>query len=175
LVFNEWWTDEETTSNSNGQAKVSAFKGKHTITVTHNGVTTTKDVDLTEDQSISISLNVEEEEEEEEEEDQPTPDLDTYYVSNNGNDSNAGSESDPWKTIQHAANKAEAGNTVIIKPGIYKEYVKLKKSGTADAYITFKGEDRDGVVLQGDPSMKSAFESGKSSYIRIEQMTIHGI
>jgi len=97
----------------------------------------------------------------------------TYYVSNNGDNSDDGSQSDPWRTIQHAANKAQAGDKVIIKPGIYSEYVILKNSGNSnDGYIHFIGEDKASVIMQGNPELKSAFESSKSSYIKIEQITI---
>lgn len=108
-----------------------------------------------------------------EEPDPETPVSDIYYVSNSGNDNNVGSESAPWKTIQHAANVAEAGATVYIKPGVYSEYVILRNSGNdEDGYISFIGEDKASVIMQGNPNLKSAFESSKSSYIKIENITI---
>src|ERR1035441_2260638 len=36
----------------------------------------------------------------------------TYYVSPAGNDSNAGTQSSPWRTIQAGANNAVPGDTV---------------------------------------------------------------
>lgn len=44
-----------------------------------------------------------------------------YYVAKNGNDSNPGTESQPWRTIQKAAETLVAGDTVYIKAGTYNE------------------------------------------------------
>ena len=38
----------------------------------------------------------------------------TYYVAKNGNNSNPGTEAEPWLTIQHATDTMEAGDTVYI-------------------------------------------------------------
>jgi hypothetical protein len=35
-----------------------------------------------------------------------------YYVAQNGIDANDGSENKPWRSIQHAARTAQAGDTV---------------------------------------------------------------
>ena len=35
-----------------------------------------------------------------------------YYVAQNGNDANDGSENKPWRSIQQAARNAQAGDTV---------------------------------------------------------------
>jgi len=47
----------------------------------------------------------------------------TYYVATNGSDANPGSEASPWRTIQMAANMLRAGDTVLIKQGVYQEKV----------------------------------------------------
>ena len=43
----------------------------------------------------------------------------TYYVSTTGNDTNPGTQTQPWKTIQKAADTMVAGDTVKIQPGTY--------------------------------------------------------
>lgn len=43
----------------------------------------------------------------------------TYYVSPSGNDKNPGTETQPWQTIQKAADTLVAGDTVYIKEGFY--------------------------------------------------------
>ena len=62
-----------------------------------------------------------------------------YYVSPSGNDSNDGSKAKPFATITCAAKKVEAGDTVKILPGLYREEIKFSKKGTAKAPITFQG------------------------------------
>ncbi len=63
----------------------------------------------------------------------------TYYVATNGSDGNSGSSDAPWKTIQHAADTAAAGDTVLVHGGVYNEHVTFSQSGNADSgYITFQ-------------------------------------
>ena len=61
-----------------------------------------------------------------------------YYVSPNGSDSNPGTVSSPWLTIQHAMNSATPGSTVNIHAGTYHERLSLNVSGTPGNYITFQ-------------------------------------
>lgn len=75
-----------------------------------------------------------------------------YYVDvNKGSDSNAGSFDAPFASIQKAADKVQAGDTVIIRPGIYYENVWLNKNGTKDRPIIFKAEkfEKDSVIITG--------------------------
>ena len=64
----------------------------------------------------------------------------TYYVATNGSDSNSGSLSSPFKTIQKATDTVQPGDKVIVKAGIYYERVIIKTSGTDGQPITFEGE-----------------------------------
>ena len=68
-----------------------------------------------------------------------------YYVSPVGNDSNSGNQTAPFKTIQKAANVAQAGSVVYVAPGTYAPFV-TKFSGIAGAPITFVGS---GAVIDG--------------------------
>ncbi|HDQ73770.1 MAG TPA: hypothetical protein ENN19_16990, partial [Chloroflexi bacterium] len=64
-----------------------------------------------------------------------------YYVDQNhpqASDDNPGTESAPWLTIQHAADVAQPGDTIIVHPGSY-ERVAIRRGGTPGAFITFKG------------------------------------
>ena len=61
-----------------------------------------------------------------------------FYVAPPGSDSNPGTEAQPWKTIQKAANALIAGDTVYIKAGTYREQVSPKNSGTVGKYIVYK-------------------------------------
>lgn len=51
-----------------------------------------------------------------------------YYVSAIGVDSNPGTSSAPFRTIQKAVNMAAAGDTMIVSAGTYPEYVNITKS-----------------------------------------------
>ena len=59
-----------------------------------------------------------------------------YYVSTQGNDSNPGTSSQPFRTITRAYSLASAGTTIIAMPGVYTDYqsgwgLHLGKSGAA--------------------------------------------
>src|SRR5438046_1888803 len=52
-----------------------------------------------------------------------------FYVSTTGNDSNPGTILSPWRTIQHAANSVQAGDTVYVRGGMYNATVYISASG----------------------------------------------
>ena len=55
-----------------------------------------------------------------------------YYVATSGSDaSGTGSLSNPWRTIQKAANAVGPGSTVLIQPGTYHDAVEISITGTA--------------------------------------------
>ena len=67
---------------------------------------------------------------------------DEYYVSPRGADNNDGSESNPWKTIQHAQTVLNPGDIVSVKNGVYKEALIITSGGTQGlpiAYIAYPG------------------------------------
>lgn len=97
----------------------------------------------------------------------PPPVEGTYYVDKDhpaAADTNPGTEALPWKTLQHAADVLEAGQSVVVKPGTYQERVTTQKDGTSQRYITFKAQGE--VVMKG-------FVIGHD-YLRIEGFEITG-
>jgi hypothetical protein len=77
------------------------------------------------------------------------PSLRTLYVGPGGSNSNPGTDPGaPLLTIQEAANRSQAGDLILIAPGIYREQVSVPSSGTAAQPIVFRG-DGAGVVLDG--------------------------
>ncbi len=72
-----------------------------------------------------------------------------YYVDDAiGSDSNNGtSTGTPWKTVQHAADTAVAGDTVNIRAGSYDEFVTCGNSGTAVNPIIFKNYPGESPVI----------------------------
>jgi hypothetical protein len=63
----------------------------------------------------------------------------THYVSTDGSDTNPGTQSQPWRTIQHAADQSLPSDEICIQPGTYEERVVIRNSGTLNAPITFQG------------------------------------
>jgi hypothetical protein len=72
-----------------------------------------------------------------------------YYVSKDGSDSNPGTQTKPWLTIQHAADTMIAGDSVHVSAGTYNERVVTKAKGGQDDYIRFRVSGTDVVTMGG--------------------------
>lgn len=57
LVFNEWWTDENLTTDSDGKVNLRGFKGDYLITVSYDGQHFEKWISLTEDSDLVCTLD----------------------------------------------------------------------------------------------------------------------
>lgn len=73
----------------------------------------------------------------------------TYYVSEQGNDSNPGTLSSPWRNINYASSQAGPGDTVLVRGGTYYEEVRTYRSGTAGNRITFKAYSGETPIVDG--------------------------
>lgn len=67
-----------------------------------------------------------------------------YFVSIRGSDSNDGSESAPFRTIQKAASVMAAGDRCFIKSGTYRETVTILTDN-----ISFEAWNNDTVIVSG--------------------------
>jgi len=67
----------------------------------------------------------------------------------NASDANHGTADSPYLTINAAAQQARAGDTVLVKPGIYREWVRPAATGTAEAPVTYVAESKGSVVVKG--------------------------
>ncbi|MDB5171437.1 MAG: carbohydrate-binding cenc domain protein [Phycisphaerales bacterium] len=75
-----------------------------------------------------------------------------WFVAPSGSDTNSGSLSSPFKTIQRAANLAQPGDHVEIRAGVYHEAVTPAHSGNPSAPITFEAYNGEHVTVSGaDP------------------------
>nr|WP_040676348.1 right-handed parallel beta-helix repeat-containing protein [Paenibacillus sanguinis] len=75
---------------------------------------------------------------------------DEYYVATNGNDSNPGTSTAPWKTLQHAADVVPAGSTVYVRGGVYNQKLKITRSGSAaQGPIVFTNYGTEQPILDG--------------------------
>jgi hypothetical protein len=62
-------------------------------------------------------------------------------------DKNAGTLEAPFKTIQAAVDKVQAGDTIWVKEGVYEEALEPKSSGRADTPITLSAWKDDRVCV----------------------------
>jgi hypothetical protein len=93
-----------------------------------------------------------------------------YYVAPTGSNSNNGSLSSPWKTIQYAVSKAIAGDTVNVRAGTYPEVVTITRSGSAAAgqRIIFRNYPGEHPVI--DAAGKSVVD-GQSGVITLNDVS----
>ncbi len=77
----------------------------------------------------------------------------TYWVAPNGNDSNTGTQTQPFRTIVHGINSLAPGDVLYIQAGTYLEHIDIEKSGTANAPIIISAAPGNiGAVRVSSPS-----------------------
>ncbi len=73
-----------------------------------------------------------------------------YHVAKTGSDIGAGSEAQPYLTINKAASVAMAGDTIIVHEGIYREWVRPNYAGLSEQRrITYQAAEGEKVVIKG--------------------------
>lgn len=99
-----------------------------------------------------------------------------YYVSPDGDDTNPGTQSEPWKTIEKAVNTLVAGDTVYIRTGTYYERVVIKNSGSSDDYITYSAYPDEDVIIDGAditvPEDEGLFHVQSKKFIKISGLQV---
>ncbi len=77
----------------------------------------------------------------------------TWWVATGGNDANAGTSGAPLATLQAAADRANPGDQIRVRAGVYYQTLDCLRAGTAAARIQLVA-DGPGVVLDGsDPAL----------------------
>ncbi|KQN97852.1 hypothetical protein ASF12_21970 [Paenibacillus sp. Leaf72] len=98
-----------------------------------------------------------------------------YYVATMGNDSNAGTITAPWKTLQHAADVVPVGSTVYVRGGVYNQKLNITRSGSAAAGpIIFTNYAEEVAVIDGTGLTASGAE-GLVSLTDVSHVTIKGL
>jgi hypothetical protein len=100
----------------------------------------------------------------------------TYYVAPAGDDSAAGTQTQPWRTLQRAVRGANPGDTVLVSSGTYREAITFTRSGSAGSKIVFKSTGSQPAVLDGQGLSIAQYGAlvgfNNVSYIRLEGLEI---
>ena len=73
-----------------------------------------------------------------------------YHVAVNGNDSGDGSASSPFRTINHAAQLAVAGDIITVHAGTYREWINPLNGGENDSKrIVYQAAQGEKVMIKG--------------------------
>ena len=79
----------------------------------------------------------------------------TFYVATNGSDRNRGTEAAPFRTIQHAADRAQPGDVITVHEGFYRERVSPPRGGTSDTKrIVYQAAPGERPVITGAEAIK---------------------
>ena len=103
---------------------------------------------------------------------EPQPVGYNVYVATTGSDRNPGSEAEPFRTIQRAANLATAGTTVHVAPGTYRENVRTTVHGKAAARIRYVSDTKWGARIIG--SGTEAMWTNEGNYTDVAGFDISG-
>ena len=72
------------------------------------------------------------------------------HVATTGSDSGDGSADRPFRTINRAASLAQAGDTVVVHEGEYREWVRPRRGGLSDQRrIKYQAASGEHVVIKG--------------------------
>lgn len=92
-----------------------------------------------------------------------------YYVQAGASGKQSGTESDPFSTIQQAADIMQPGDACLIGAGVYPESIRPAASGTPDAPVVFKALPGGKVVITGsDPLSPDRWKSYGDNMFRIK-------
>jgi hypothetical protein len=76
----------------------------------------------------------------------------TLHVSTRGLDSNPGSATRPFRSIQRAVDAAAPGSQILVHAGVYAGKVTIRKSGTAAAPIQLAAAGDGAVTMTSSPA-----------------------
>ena len=102
-----------------------------------------------------------------------------YYVAISGNDSNPGTLTRPWRTIQKAEKSMAGGDIVYVSAGDYSsQRVNITTSGEAGLPITYQAQGQ--VIMKGFKIVANyiiinGFEIANTNYRRWDRQTSAGI
>ena len=93
-----------------------------------------------------------------------------YYVSSSGDNAHSGlSREHAWRTVNYAAARVRAGDTVFVAGGVYNETVRVRATGEKHKPITFKAIPGEKVVFDGQArSLGCAFNIAYKSHLRFD-------
>ncbi|MCA9987574.1 MAG: right-handed parallel beta-helix repeat-containing protein [Anaerolineales bacterium] len=79
---------------------------------------------------------------------QAAPTSTIYHVATNGNDASNGAANTPWRTIQHAVDSINPGDTIWVHNGTYVG-ARIEQSGSDTQWLTLMAAPGENPVLDG--------------------------
>ena len=98
-----------------------------------------------------------------------------------GNDANAGTSAQPFRTLAKATSLVNPGDVVIVRNGVYTvgsgayAILDIGRGGTASNLVVIKAENQWGAVLDGQNNTTETGVRFGASYVRVEGFEIKGM
>ena len=86
----------------------------------------------------------------------------TYHVDTKGSDDGDGSANKPFATVQEAVDTAGPGDKVVVRPGLYRGRLLIRRGGLPGKPLTVEGQR--GAVLDGGDVVKGWEHLGNGLY-----------
>ncbi len=102
----------------------------------------------------------------------PPPPEGTHFVSPAGSDRGPGTEAGPWLTLQHAIDRLEPGDVLIVEPGTYVERLSIAPQGTADEPIVIRARQTGTVIIDGAGGIAIADRGDGISHLTLSGLTV---
>lgn len=99
-------------------------------------------------------------------------------VSPQGDDTNEGSQAQPFKTLQRAADIVQPGDIVLVEDGTYSApgtILTIERGGSSVSWVWFKSRNRFGAKLVGMGNDTDTGISLRASFVRVEGFDISGM
>ncbi len=79
-----------------------------------------------------------------------------FHVAIQGSDTNSGTQPSPFRSIQHAADRAQPGDVITVHQGVYRERINPPRGGTSDARrIVYRAAPGEQVEIKGSEIIKN--------------------
>jgi alpha-N-arabinofuranosidase len=88
-----------------------------------------------------------------------------FHVAPNGSDANPGTQTAPFRTIQHAANLAQPGDVITVHEGVYRERISPPRGGESDTQrIVYQAAPGEKVEIKGSEVIKNWVKIGDDTW-----------
>jgi parallel beta-helix repeat protein len=94
----------------------------------------------------------------------------TFYVAPDGDDAGPGSADRPWKTLQHAVDRALPGETILLRPGIYDQPTVLRHGGAPGAPLVIRGEKKWEAILDANRGAAALLSLDNAPYVEMHDL-----
>jgi len=101
----------------------------------------------------------------------------TYFVATDGDDSRSGlSRAEAWRSINQAASKVNAGDTVLLAGGTYQETVWMRAGGDHKHPIRFGPVPGERVIIDGaNGTLSNGFIFRGKNFVQLDGLTFQAI